>query len=216
MTIPVTPHVSSVPPSSADVRVTKPYDIHDGIHGAIYAPAMDFDSAKINNILVLDFDDTLKDEQTLNYHIAHNALKQVAHEYGETYPLLRDIASAVDGIRADPSAYRKGMPVICMSEGDFAKYAFDKGPMRIWNMKEQRTEERPMLSPFYFACAGNRKIQAPHLLTDLVNSLYHLDPKLDRTLRDMEKKESSGSRTADVDSLHAVLARIPRKSCAQT
>jgi len=73
-------------------------------------------------VIVLDWDDCLRDEKGLNYQLMHNALVVAAREHGARYP---ELALAVQRLQADMGSGRPAGdsdPLLMKSRAEFSKY----------------------------------------------------------------------------------------------
>ncbi|MGC0016660.1 HAD family hydrolase, partial [Ralstonia pseudosolanacearum] len=92
------PQLSAALPPVAEGRLTPPREIAtpaaDGASGSRSAPV---DAAQIKPAVVLDWDDCLRYEKGVNYHLMHNALAIAAHLHAQNLPELKE---AVDRLRS--------------------------------------------------------------------------------------------------------------------
>lgn len=79
-------------------------------------------ASKAKQVVVLDWDDCLRDEKGLNYQLMHNALAVAAREHGARYP---ELAQAVERLQADMRSGRPagdGDPLLMKSRTDFSRH----------------------------------------------------------------------------------------------
>lgn len=76
------------------------------------------DGPKVKQVVVLDWDDCLRDHQALNYQGLHNALALAAEEMAEVFPEIGEALKRMkDGVGADDDA-----PLLMKSQEDFSKH----------------------------------------------------------------------------------------------
>ncbi|WP_244667877.1 type III secretion system effector protein XopC [Xanthomonas sp. D-99] len=79
-------------------------------------------ASEVKQVVVLDWDDCLRDEKGLNYKLMHNALAIAAREHASTLPELGDAVAVLHSKLNDAGPVDDEAPLLMKNQKDFSSY----------------------------------------------------------------------------------------------
>ncbi|WVK02521.1 type III secretion system effector protein XopC [Xanthomonas campestris pv. olitorii] len=79
-------------------------------------------ASEVKQVVVLDWDDCLRDEKGLNYKLMHNALAITAREHASTLPELGDAVAVLHSKLNDAEPVDEEAPLLMKNQKDFSSY----------------------------------------------------------------------------------------------
>lgn len=99
-----------------------PEDVVRELDEVSSASRLSIEASNVKQVVVLDWDDCLRDEKGLNYQLMHNALVIAAKENEKTMPELAEAVSRFQARREAGQPAGAGDPLLLKSQKDFSDY----------------------------------------------------------------------------------------------
>jgi len=115
--------------------------------------------SEVKQVVVLDWDDCLRDEKGLNYQLMHNALAVAAKEYAQTFPEVGEALKRLRSRMESGVPAGEGDPLLMRSRDDFSRHL----------MANPSIFKRPIVEDFVSKMMPGLE---PRRATSIVNAVY--------------------------------------------
>ncbi|MGV7206202.1 HAD hydrolase-like protein, partial [Xanthomonas citri pv. rhynchosiae] len=104
------------------MKPASPDEIVKELDQVSLASRFSIQASEVKQVVVLDWDDCLRDEKGLNYKLMHNALAITAREHASTLPELGDAVAVLHSKLNDAEPVDEEAPLLMKNQKDFSSY----------------------------------------------------------------------------------------------
>lgn len=144
-----------------------PQDVVDELDKVSSTSRLSIEYFNVKQVIVLDWDDCLRDEKGLNYQLMHNALVLASKDNAKTMPELAEAVFRFQKRRQDKQPAKADDPILLKSQKDFSDYL----------MANPNIEKRHIVKDFVQTMLPDLRLDRVSAMTNVIYTQFRREYK---------------------------------------